>query len=104
MEKKLNQSGNSFIKTSEQPLSILTSEQKAKLNRRGNELYNENKIEAAERIFVTTGYSDGLIRVGDYYVKRNEKLKALKCYHLAHNKPKEDMILDELAAVIRLFL
>lgn len=93
-----------FIKTSERPLSALNSEQKAKLNRRGNELYNNHDIKAAERIFVTTGYSDGLTRIGDYYMKKNDKLTALKFYHLAHNKAKEGFILDELAALVRLFL
>ena len=75
-----------FIKTSERPLSALNSEQKAKLNRRGNELYNNHDIMAAERM------------------KKNDKLTALKFYHLAHNKAKEGFILDELAALVRLFL
>ncbi|UTC82969.1 hypothetical protein [Treponema denticola] len=93
-----------FIKTSELPVKTLTAEQKAKLNLRGNELYNKKDITAAERIFITTGYSDGLVRIGDYYANRNEHLKALKFYHLAHNTSKEGILLDKLAEIIRMLI
>ena len=93
-----------FIKTSELPVKTLTVEQKAKLNLRGNELYNKKDIVAAERIFITTGYSDGLARIGDYYAKQNEQLKALKFYHLAHNTYKENILLDKLAEIIRMLI
>ena len=93
-----------FIKTSELPVKTLTVEQKAKLNLRGNELYNKKDIVAAERIFITTGYSDGLARIGDYYANKNEQLKALKFYHLAHNTYKEGILLDKLAEIIRMLI
>ena len=93
-----------FIKTSELPVKTLTAEQKAKLNLRGNELYNKKDIAAAERIFITTGYSDGLARIGDYYTNQNEHLKALKFYHLAHNTNKEGILLDKLAEIIRMLI
>ncbi len=93
---------NAFIKVTEKPLGTLSSEQKAKLNRKGNELFNKGALDAAERIFITTGYSDGLTRIGDFYFIKNEKLKALKFYHLARNKQKEAMIIDELANIIKL--
>ena len=93
-----------FIKTSELPVNTLTAEQKARLNLRGNELYNKKDIVAAERIFITTGYSDGLARIGDYYANKNEQLKALKFYHLAHNTYKEGILLDKLAEIIRILI
>ena len=93
-----------FIKTSELPVKNLSAEQKAKLNLRGNELYNKKDIAAAERIFITTGYSDGLARIGDYYTNQNEHLKALKFYHLAHNIHKEGILLDKLAEIIRILI
>ena len=86
-----------FIKTTEHPLKTLTIEQKVKLNKK-------NDISAAERIFITTGYSDGLSRIGDYYANKNEKLKALKFYHLAHNTYKEGMLLDQLASIIQVLI
>jgi|GEM_PF-241512 len=100
----LNIPQEGFIKTAEKPINGLSSEQKAKLNRKGNEFFNNNDIQSAERIFMTTGYSDGLTRIGDYYMVNNKKLQALKLYRLAHNTSKEDMILDELAAIIKLFI
>ena len=93
-----------FIKTSELPVNTLTAEQKARLNLRGNELYNKKDTAAAERIFITTGYSDGLARIGDYYANKNEQLKALKFYHLAHNTYKEGILLDKLAEIIRILI
>ena len=56
-----------FIKTSDLPLEGLSDQQKVALNRRANALLNEGKIEMAKRIFITTGYSDGLTRIGENY-------------------------------------
>ena len=82
----------------------MTSEQKAILNRKGNELFNKGRIEEARRIFITTGYSDGLTRVGDIYQKKNETLKALKLYVLAHNKTKVEPIYEKMAGIISILL
>ena len=103
-ERILQEIKEGFIKTSELPVNTLTAEQKARLNLRGNELYNKKDIAAAERIFITTGYSDGLARIGDYYANKNEQLKALKFYHLAHNTYKEGILLDKLAEIIRILI
>lgn len=86
-----------FIKDSDNPVKTLTSEQKVILNRKANILFNEHNIESARRIFITTGYSDGLIRVGNYYKEQKQALKALKAYYLAHNKQKCDEIYAEIA-------
>ena len=67
-------------------------------------MFNQNDIAGATRIFLTTGYSDGLSRIGDYYANKNEKLKALKFYHLAHNTYKEGILLDKLAEIIRILI
>ena len=61
---------------------------------------NNGNIEDARRIYITTGYSDGLTRVGDYYMNKNESLKALKAYYLAHNKRDAEPIYENLAKVI----
>lgn len=89
-----------FIKITEKPLESLTSEQKALLNRKGNVLFNEGKYDAACRIFVTTGYSDGLTRIGDLYKKQNKELSALKYYWLANNKKKSEPIIEKLASLV----
>lgn len=89
-----------FIKVTDKPLGSLSSEQKALLNRKGNVLFNEGKYDAACRIFVTTGYSDGLTRIGDLYKKQNKILTALKYYLLARNSSKSEAIIEKAAQVI----
>ena len=54
-----------FIKVTDNPVQGLSSEQKAVLNRKANVMFNSGNIEDARRIYITTGYSDGLTRVGD---------------------------------------
>ncbi len=92
--------GTGLIKTTDSPVQNLNGEQKAALNRKGNAFFNEGEIEAAKRIFITTGYSDGLTRVGAYYEQKGLDLDALKLYWLAHNKRKADPIIAKLALVI----
>lgn len=92
--------GNGLIKTTDFPVQNLNGEQKAALNRKGNVFFNEGEIEAAKRIFITTGYSDGLSRVGSYYEQKGQDLDALKLYWLAHNKRKAEPIIEKLALVI----
>ena len=93
-----------FIKVTDKPIGALSSEQKAVLNRKGNVLFNEGKIDEACRIFITTGYSDGLTRVGDVYSKKNESLTALKFYILANNARKTEPIYDKLSKIVSLLL
>ena len=93
-----------FIKVTDNPVQGLTSEQKVILNRKANAMFNAGNIEDARRIFITTGYSDGLTRVGDYYMNKNEGLKALKAYYLAHNKRDAEPIYESLAQIISTLL
>ena len=93
-----------FIKTVDTPLAALSAGQKAGLNRTGNTLFNEGNIEQARRIFTATGYSDGLTRVGDAYAKKNETIKALKQYVLAHNAKKSEPIYECMAGIISTIL
>lgn len=82
------------------PVGNLNAKQKAELNRQGNMLFNRGELEAAKRIFLTTGYSDGLSRIGDYYTKKGRQLDALKMYWLAHDRRKSDPVIDKLAELI----
>jgi hypothetical protein len=88
-----------FIKTV-RPLNIESS-QKAALNRKGNMLFNSGDIEGARRIFITTGYSDGLVRVGDYYKSQGRDLDALRMYWIAPDKKKCEPILEKVSSLIR---
>ncbi|MCQ2573144.1 MAG: hypothetical protein MJ182_04540 [Treponema sp.] len=93
-----------FIKVTDNPVQGLSSEQKAILNRKANVMFNNGNIEDARRIYITTGYSDGLTRVGDHYMDENESLKALKQYTLAHNARKAESIYSDIAKVISTLL
>ncbi|MFW5738253.1 MAG: hypothetical protein ACOCYX_05020, partial [Spirochaetota bacterium] len=52
-----------FIKTSRRQGPELSAEQRSALIRRGNELFNKGSIDQAKRVFITTRYTDGLIRI-----------------------------------------
>ena len=90
---------SSFIKTT-YPGKIEGS-QKAALNRKGNVLFNSGEIEKARRIFLTTGYSDGISRVGDYYKSHNRMIDAMQMYWTAPDKTKLEPLLMQLADLLR---
>lgn len=90
-----------FIRETVKPLARIDAAQKAMLNRKGNLLFNEGNIESARRIFITTGYSDGLTRVGDYYKSKGRPVDALQMYRMAPNKQKADEIIMEIALLIK---
>lgn len=93
-----------FIKVTDKPVEKLSSEQKVYLNRKGNVLFNSGKINDAARIFITTGYSDGLSRVADFYMKKHKSLTAFKFYLLAKNKRKCMPLYEKIAATISVLL
>jgi len=88
-----------FIKTTGR--SEIEPGQRAALIRRGNELFNSGKFEEAKRIFVTTRYTDGLVRLGDYYYKQKEILEAFRMYWLAPDHHKTDYLIERMAGVVR---
>jgi len=95
---------DALIKSADLPLTGVEPDRKAKLNRRGNELFNSGDIEGARRIFQTTGYSDGLIRVGDRYMADRRPVEALKMYKLAREEPKSADLIGKAALVIQKIL
>jgi hypothetical protein len=90
---------NIFVKTTV-PSSV-ESPQKAALNRKGNVLFNSGDIEGARRIFMTTGYSDGLSRVGDYYKSQNRLIEALRMYWIAPDRTKAEPLIMQLSDIIK---
>jgi len=96
------QGQNTFIKTTAKP--AIDGGQKAALNRKGNNLFNSGNIEGARRIFLTTGYSDGLVRVGDYYNSKGRTLDALRMYWIAPDRSKAEPIIMQLSVVIQSLL
>jgi hypothetical protein len=88
-----------FVKTTV-PSPVEGSE-KAALNRKGNMLFNSGDIEGARRIFMTTGYSDGISRVGDYYKSMNRPIEALRMYWLAPDRTKCEPLIMRLSGIIQ---
>ena len=98
MDKKLLEKfddQNAFIKVSAP--SPVDGSDKVALNRKGNRMFNEGDIEGARRVFMTTGYSDGLSRVGDFYKSKDRPLEALRMFWMAHDKRKADPLIEKLA-------
>jgi len=94
-----------FIKiTRDGDAKSLSRKQKTALIRKGNELFNQGKYELAKRIFITTGYSDGLLRMGDLYYKRQQILEAFRMYCLAPSKRKVDIMIESMACIVKNWL
>ena len=91
-----------FLKTTTGP--SVTPEDKVMLNRKGNAFFNSGDIESARRIFLTTGYSDGLIRVGDHYKAQGRLLDALRLYWTAPDRKKAESIITRLSIMIQIML
>jgi hypothetical protein len=90
---------NIFIKTTTGP--AVGSADKAALNRKGNILFNSGDIEGARRIYLTTGYSDGLIRVGDQYKAQGRIMDALRMYCIAPYRNKAEPIIMQLSLILQ---
>ena len=91
-----------FVKTTVRP--TVDGSTKAALNRKGNILFNAGDTEGAKRIFLTTGYSDGLSRVGDHYKSQGRLLDALKMYWIAPDRTKADPLIQQASEIIRQFI
>jgi hypothetical protein len=93
-----------FFFRSTKPNSELTGKDKVSLVRKGNEFFNSGNLAAARRVFLTTGYGDGLIRLGDHYVKKKDFLEAFRMYWLGKEKRKCDSLIEKMVFVIREWL
>ncbi len=100
--KKMPREG--FLKVSKNETEKLDSDKRIALIRKGNELFNKGEIELAKRIFITTGYSDGLIRIGDLYMEQNLPLEAFRMYYMAPYPQKVSEMLEKMAAIVKKWL
>jgi hypothetical protein len=90
-----------FIRTTAPQPSLVSADKKAALIRKGNEVFNQGDLKTAERIFLTVGYGDGLIRLGDRYYKSGQALEALRMYRLAHDSGRTGALYDRIVTIIR---
>jgi len=84
---------------------VLTPKERILLIRKGNELLNKGDIEKASKIFVTTAYKDGLIRIGDYfYFEKKDPFKALHYYIEAKYEKRIRELTERMAMVLKKWL
>lgn len=79
----------------------LSPQQRVTLLRRGNELFNNGQVEQAKRIFLTLGYSDGIARIGDVYLREHRPVDAIKMYHRAPDPHRLNQLARQMAEVLR---
>ena len=99
-----NMPSEGFLKVSSQKQKGFSPQQKSALVRKGNELFNRGDIRTAKRIFLTTGYTYGIERIGDYYREKGEPYEALRMYWLAPSQKKKTELVEEMTRVIRTWL
>ena len=93
-----------FLKVTSGKRAQLSDVQRVALIRKGNELFNQKKLELARKIFITTGYSDGLIRLGDAYLAQSKPLEAFRMYLQAPDSKKVQAMVEKSVAVLRHWL
>ena len=93
-----------FLKLTRTESASLSDKSKITLIRKGNASFNEGNIDLAKKIFITTGYTDGIIRIGDHYYKSDMPLKAFEMYWLASSSQKVDAMLEKMVKILRQWL
>lgn len=93
-----------FLKLTESQSAEMSKEQRVALIRKGNDLFNRKKYELAKKIFLTTGYSDGLIRLGDLYMNQEKPLEAFRMYWLAPDRKKVDAMMEKTVGIVKKWL
>ena len=84
---------------------VLTPKERIVLIRKGNEFLNKGDIEKASKIFVTTSYKDGLIRIGDYYYfDKKNPFKALHFYLEAKYEKRIRELTERMAIILKKWL
>ena len=93
-----------FLRVGKQESSSLPREKRVALIRKGNELFNDGNIELAKRIFLTTRYTDGLVRLGDYYYEQKQPLEAFRMYYAAPYRRRTGVMVEQMAQIIKEWL
>lgn len=90
-----------FLKIKLADQAVLSSTQRVALIRKGNELFNAGRLEEAKKIFITTRYGDGITRIGDYCMEKQDPLEALRMYWIAPAPKKREQLIEKTAEVVR---
>lgn len=89
-----------FLKVGPERQSV-PKDKRTALIRKGNELFNAGNYDVAKRVFLTVGYSDGLIRLAHHYWNNQQPLEAFRLYWLAGDSRTVDQLTERMAKVIR---
>lgn len=79
-------------------------EDRARLIREGNKEFNSGNIRKAARIYESTNYKDGLIRVGDHFYKKHQPLIAYGYYRKADYKPMLESLQESFVVALKVWL
>lgn len=90
-----------FLKVTDVRNHSLSDHQRVVLMRKGNEFFNNGEIDKAKRVFLTIGYTDGLIRIGEYYYSRNMPFEAYKMFKLAPAPDRVETMIEQMSRVVR---
>lgn len=93
-----------MIKKGNDKKRSVDSQTRVQLIRKGNEFFTTGDIPAAEKIFLTTDYKDGLVRLGDYYMEKRDIEKACDMYFKSENSSKIEDFCKYSAKVIQRWL
>jgi hypothetical protein len=99
-----NSAQSGFLRVGREDLPKISPQQRTILVRKGNELFNGGKIAQAQRIFLSVGYTDGILRLGDHYYENKKPLEAFRMYWLARDQYRTELMAERMAAVLRIWL
>ena len=86
------------------PNAHLLSSEKAILTRKANELFRLGQVAAAEKIYLAVGYSAGLNKLADYYLQRNDFIRAYLFLRAANDEQRANTTAQRFVAVVRKWL
>jgi len=72
--------------------------------RKGNEYFNAGHVKSAKKLFIAANYTDGMIRIADYYYEQKQPVDALLLYRRAGCREQVEEIYESIAGVIRSLL
>ena len=87
-----------------EPNTRLLSSEKVMLTRKANQLFHLGQVEAAEKIYLTVGYSAGLHKLAEHYFQQNEYVRAYILFKAANDSPKAEVLTQGFVAVIQKWL
>ena len=82
----------------------MDQDERVKIIREANALYNAGNIEGAKALYLRTNYSAGLIRIADHYYEQRKPILAMLLYRKAGCRERVEELYEHAAAVIRMLL